>query len=337
MDFQKIDAIIENIKKLEDEKTVYLERMEKLEEKKATISELVYKKIKNDYEKKIETLNAELYPLIEELTLLRADVEDELRELKGELSEVNLKKEEIMVRAELGEFSQEKADEMIKALDEENKERFESEKKLEEYASRMDEVLKANMLFEENQGGSGFETNLPQREDIDCVYIEYPDRRFEPNFPQGEDQTVNEGIKDVAPEDIEDTFETKTGIQTGISENVSFDPDGTVFDGQSEAEGKTMMVRQPVLEILNGGSAGKEYRVKLGTTDIGNDSSNDIILTDPGVEFKHAQIVFEPEGFKIYDFNSEKGIFVNGVKVKESILKVGDVITLGSVQLKFKE
>ncbi|BBB32058.1 hypothetical protein TTHT_0467 [Thermotomaculum hydrothermale] len=320
MDFKEIDKIIKSIKKLDDEKQLYLERVEKLEEKKTSISEIVYEKIRGDYEKKIETLNAEIYPLIEQLAVLKSEIDSMLKEIEGEISEVNIKKEEIQVRCDLGEFSQEKADEMIKALEDENKERFELYEKLKKYSEKMDEVLQSNILMQEN--------NTPDLEEPEVIAEDF------------QEKTADENIADISPGDIEGAFETKTGIQTGISVPVEMEEDGTVFE-PSEAvgsnEGKTMLIRQPKLEIIAGGNEGTEFRLKLGTTNIGNDESNDIVIDNPTVEFKHAQIVFEPEGFKIYDFNSEKGIFVNGVKVNECVLKVGDIISLGNVQLKFKE
>ncbi len=319
MDFKEIDKIIKSIKKLDEEKSVYIERVEKLEEKRGSISDVVYKKIRGDYDKKIETLNAEIYPLVEQLAVQKSEVESLLKEIEEELAEVNIKKEEIQVRCDLGEFSQEKADEMIKALDDENKERFDLFNKLKKYSEKMDEVLESNILMQENST-----PDFQEVEGIDEI---------------DEVKTSQNQIADIAPGDIEDSFETKTGIQTGISTPVEMDDDGTVYDPSfaDKTEGKTMLIRQPKLEIIEGKDAGKEYRVKLGTTNIGNDHSNDIVIDDPTVEFKHAQIVFEPEGFKIYDYNSEKGVFVNGIKITECVLNVGDIITLGNVKLKLKE
>ncbi len=315
MDFKEIDKIIKSIKKLDEEKRVYLERMEKLEEKRGTISDIVYNKIKGDYDKKIETLNAEIYPLVEQLAVQKSEVESMLNDIEEELAEVNIKKEEIQVRCDLGEFSQEKADEMIKALDDENKERFDLFNKLKKYSEKMDEVLQANILMQEN--------NTPDLEEV---------------YENIDEETMGNNMTDIKPEDIADeSFETKTDMQTGIP--ASIDMEGTVFDPSviENNEGKTMLIRQPKLEIIAGGNMGTEFRLKLGTTNIGNDESNDIVIDNPTVEFKHAQIVFEPEGFKLYDFNSEKGVYVNGKRVTECVLHVGDIIKLGNVQLKFKE
>ena len=319
MKFAEIDKIIKNIKKLNAEKEIYLERINKLEEKKAAITDLVYKKIRGDYDKKIETLNAEIFPLVEQLAVQKSEVETMLYEIDEELADVNIKKEEIQVRCDLGEFSQEKADEMIKALDDENKERFDLFNKLKKYSEKMDEVLHTSMIMEEN----------------DTADFDEPEEYVE-DF---ENRTSENNLADVTPEDLEDSYETKTGIQTGISNLVEMEEDGTVFEPSTSEniEGKTMLIRQARLEVVAGWDNGVEFRLKLGTTNIGNDESNDIVIDNPTVEFKHAQIVFEPDGFKIYDFNSEKGVYVNGVKVNEYILSEGDIITLGNVQLKFKE
>ncbi len=311
MDFKRIDKLIEKIKKLDGEKRIFLERIEKLKEKKGSISDIVYQKVKGDYDKKVDTLDAEIYPLVEQLAVQKSEVESMLKEIEQELSEVNIKKEEIQVRCDLGEFSQKKADEMIKAIEDENKERFDLFEKLKNYSKKMEEVLRENILMQEN--------NMPD---------------FEEEKDNGE---FSDAISDVNQEDLEDAFETKTGINTHLPEIPVPNEDKTVFDySLNNEEGKTMLIRQPVLEIISGENAGTQFRLKLGTTNIGSDESNDIVLNDFSVEFKHAQVVFEPDGFKIYDFNSEKGVFVNGKKVSECILNEGDEIVLGGIRLKFK-
>ncbi len=322
MNFKEIDKIIESIKKLSEEKRVYLERTEKLEEKKQTISETVYRKIKDDYQKKIESLNAEIYPLIEQLAVNKSDLQSKLREVEAELSEINIKKEEIQVRCELGEFTESKAKEMIKTLEDENKEKFELFEKLSAYNEKMEEVLRENMIMD------GEVNSEPETGDFEF---------------DGEEQ----GFKDVSVSDFQEIGDTQTGMDSGISETFAPEPDGTVLDTEEDGtvfvqtpavdEGKTMLIRQPKIEIISDFMKGTEFRLKLGTTDIGNDESNDIIIQHPSVEFKHAQIVFEPEGFKIYDFNSEKGVFVNNVKIESQVLKEGDIIRLGSIELLFKE
>ncbi len=311
MDFKTIDKLIKNLEELDKEKKVFLERIEKLNEKKENISEVVYSRIKGDYDKNIEKLNTEIYPLVEQIALKKSEIETILNEISEELEEVNIKKEEIEVRCELGEFSRKKADEMIKEIEEENKERFELYKKLSDYNEKIGEILKKNI-----------ELNEPEM----------------PHYEQNEiNQDITE-IKDVEREDLEDAFETKTSVDD-LPPIIPPEEDGTVFQQvePSQEEGKTMLIRQPRLVISGGINENKEFRLKLGTTNIGSDFSNDIVIEHPSIEFKHVQIVFEPEGFKLYDFNSEKGVLVNNRKVKECFLKDGDKIKLGVVELTFKE
>ena len=323
MNFKEIDKLIESIKKLSEEKEIYLERMEKLEEKKQTISEPVYRKIRDDYDKKIESLNAEIYPLIEQLAVNKSDLQSKLKEIEEELSDINIKKEEIQVRCELGEFSEAKAKEMIKTLEDENKEKFELFEKLSSYNEKMEEVLKSNMVMERE---------IPPVPEIEEI----------------EDGTEQEGIKDVSLSDFEEIGDTQTGMDSGIAEPFVPEEDGTVYDTPepdgtvfmetpAADEGKTMLIRQPKLEIISDFMKGTEFRLKLGTTDIGNDECNDIIIQHPSVEFRHAQVVFEAEGFKIYDYKSEKGVFVNNVKVESKVLQDGDIVKLGEIELLFKE
>ncbi len=92
----------------------------------------------------------------------------------------------------------------------------------------------------------------------------------------------------------------------------------------------------PILQLKRGGETLGSYTLKPGMRiTIGRNEDNDIVLDDPAVSVKHAEI--EPEGnhFYITDFNSKNGTFVNKELVISRRLGDGDEITIGSHTIVF--
>ncbi len=67
---------------------------------------------------------------------------------------------------------------------------------------------------------------------------------------------------------------------------------------------------------------------------IGRGSGNDIEIDNPAVSSKHARIAREGKSFIIEDLGSTNGTFLNGEKIKKSILNSTDEITIGKHSLK---
>ena len=71
------------------------------------------------------------------------------------------------------------------------------------------------------------------------------------------------------------------------------------------------------------------YRLKPSVTSIGRLDINDISVHNGAVSRYHAKIALTEDGFKIYDLDSENGVFVNGERTTEHLLSDGDRIELG--------
>jgi ABC transport system ATP-binding/permease protein len=72
-----------------------------------------------------------------------------------------------------------------------------------------------------------------------------------------------------------------------------------------------------------------------GTTTIGRAADNDIVIPDVLASRHHATLVPSPDGAEILDARSINGTFVNGTRVDEALLRDGDVVTIGNVDLVF--
>lgn len=66
--------------------------------------------------------------------------------------------------------------------------------------------------------------------------------------------------------------------------------------------------------------------------------NNDIVIEDDGmISKRHAKISMTADGFRIVDIDSTNGVWVNGERVTDAMLKSGDVIRLGSTEIVFDE
>jgi hypothetical protein len=70
---------------------------------------------------------------------------------------------------------------------------------------------------------------------------------------------------------------------------------------------------------------------------LGRGLNNDVILEDTRVSRHHAQLRYKSRRFWLTDLGSTNGTFVNGQPVSETALHDGDVVSLGGLELTFRE
>jgi hypothetical protein len=76
----------------------------------------------------------------------------------------------------------------------------------------------------------------------------------------------------------------------------------------------------------------------MQTFTIGRDAGNQIVLNDKLVSRRHAQLTFLDNGqVMIKDLGSSNGTFVNGNRITECYLNVGDIVKCGSVFLNWAQ
>ena len=89
-----------------------------------------------------------------------------------------------------------------------------------------------------------------------------------------------------------------------------------------------------MLKILRPGRAPE---VPPGSIKIGRASDNDIVIADVLASRHHATLVSTPTGTEIRDNRSINGTFVNGSRVETARLDEGDTVTIGNVDLVFRD
>ena len=83
---------------------------------------------------------------------------------------------------------------------------------------------------------------------------------------------------------------------------------------------------------------GRTFTAEAPSAVIGRERSlSAIVLRDPNVSRAHAELSYDGSGWRITDLNSTNGTLVNDVDVTSCPLQDGDLITLGLVNLEFRE
>jgi hypothetical protein len=62
---------------------------------------------------------------------------------------------------------------------------------------------------------------------------------------------------------------------------------------------------------------------------VGRDPACDVVLSDPSVSRRHAQLMFRDGAWMLQDLASTNGTAVNGQRVGRTTLRAGDTISLG--------
>ncbi len=85
----------------------------------------------------------------------------------------------------------------------------------------------------------------------------------------------------------------------------------------------------------DGHGAEKPWRFGGDMFSVGSHPSNELVLPDPAVSRFHCEIRRETDILSVRDLNSRNGTFVDGVRIREAILRGGSVVRVGRIALRF--
>ena len=86
---------------------------------------------------------------------------------------------------------------------------------------------------------------------------------------------------------------------------------------------------QVKLHLVRGNPHGKQVEIPPGTTAVGRAEDSDLIIASTRVSRHHCEIINEETRLLVRDKGSGNGTLVNGKKVEEQVLNVGDEIQIG--------
>ena len=102
-----MESDMKALKEVETKRSDLLEKLNKIEEKKSFVSVEVYEKVKKEYEKKLQDIEAQLYENIELVKTESKKIKEDVQDLGAEEKELRLKLEEIELRYTIGEYDDE--------------------------------------------------------------------------------------------------------------------------------------------------------------------------------------------------------------------------------------
>src|SRR5262245_19444669 len=90
------------------------------------------------------------------------------------------------------------------------------------------------------------------------------------------------------------------------------------------------------LVLLSAGMTGRAHELKVDKTTIGRVDDNTFQIPEPSVSSHHCEILLRGSDVVVHDLNSTNGTFINGEKVTESVLKPGQVLRLGQIEMRLE-
>src|SRR6185312_2708865 len=87
------------------------------------------------------------------------------------------------------------------------------------------------------------------------------------------------------------------------------------------------------LVVLSAGFNGRTHDLNVDKTTIGRVEDNTFQIVDASVSSHHCEILLRGSDVVIHDLGSTNGSFINGEKISESVLKPGQTLKLGQIEL----
>ncbi len=91
------------------------------------------------------------------------------------------------------------------------------------------------------------------------------------------------------------------------------------------------------LVILNQGMTGRTFDLIVERTTVGRVDDNTFQIVDGSVSSHHAEILLRGSDIVIKDIGSTNGTFINNDKIEEKILKPGQTLRFGQVELRIDD
>ena len=128
------------------------------------------------------------------------------------------------------------------------------------------------------------------------------------------------------------------------NEHASMGPQGTqVFDldevnkmvAEEIANSRSSTANTPALIGLSSNLTGQQFVLLKSKIEVGRRPNSDIVLNENSVSAMHAQIIKDGVNWKVLNLLSSNGTFVNGEKVVEKIINIGDRIAFAEAEFVF--
>lgn len=92
----------------------------------------------------------------------------------------------------------------------------------------------------------------------------------------------------------------------------------------------------PRLVLLSEGFAGTAFELKAEKTTVGRVSDNNFEIPESSVSSHHAEIILRGNEVLIRDLGSTNGTFIGGERITEAVLKPGQILRFGTIDLRLE-
>src|SRR2546423_4860045 len=92
----------------------------------------------------------------------------------------------------------------------------------------------------------------------------------------------------------------------------------------------------PRLVLLSEGLTGRTYELKTDKTTVGRVSDNAFEIPEASVPSHHAELPSRGNDRLVKDLGSTNGTFINGEKIEEAVLKPGQILRVGMIEMRLE-
>lgn len=366
IDVTAVDAL----KTLKAEQDVLAERLAQLEERRSSVAEPVYLRVRGDYEKRSRELEQQSAPLKQEARAQFNQLSSLLDRYAADHEAITLDRQEIELRHQLGEFDDGEYERRNADLETELDARSEAVQLGSDLKARFLEAFhsEAELLAVASAAtaaaASPAPPPLPPVEPAPVAAAETPPPNAATPVPATAAPTVPGGFRTLETEVASDQTQVMATIPSPppaaatVAAPTLAPPSRTPGRPPSEtqimsvldiplpprnsavpaaASGATVVVRAARLVPQNPEAGKNSIVLSLNSVSIGADSGNDVRVGGPGVEAKHAQLTVSMAGYTVVDLGSPHGTRVNAEKIRERLLRDQDVIQIGAARWVFRE
>lgn len=281
------------------------------DETKAKVPEAVYRRVRKDYDGRLEALEARARPLRDKARAEQGRLRPLHERLRQALEDARLDVEELKFRREVGELKEEEFVSRRSALDEALAQKDREFQEADALAQRFVSVVGAL-----TPPAPAVEPEAPTAPRMKAPAVPPP----APPAPSPAPPAPAAGA---GPQGDETLFAKPTP------------PTAEIPILKEPAVGGSTVVMTFATLVATEGDPPQEYRLGPRTS-IGRVQDNEICVPTPSISRKHAVIALTPDGYVLTDLESGNGTFVNEQRIKMSKLKDGDRIRLGNRDFVFR-
>jgi len=90
------------------------------------------------------------------------------------------------------------------------------------------------------------------------------------------------------------------------------------------------------LVILSEGMTGRAHELAAERTTIGRVEDNAFPIAEPSVSSHHCEVLLQGTEVRVRDLGSTNGTFIDGHQITEALLKPGQILRLGKIELRLE-